>query len=208
MRIGYPPCFWRRHASRARSAAQRSNCTLIWSSSVMKGRTGAWRADRHRAEQTAGRGTYVPVVFQPGEAFQFDRSEDWANIGGERVKLQVVHIKLSHGRAFLVHAYPLQTHGMLFDGHRHAFRAFGGVPDRGIYDNMKTAVLCAADLAPEAGVPTKTHIRNLLHRLPDRKQTDLPAGGPPDALALETASKANVDRYDDLRQAGEKRHAS
>ncbi|SDE33807.1 hypothetical protein SAMN04488239_11781 [Ruegeria marina] len=70
------------------------------------------------------------------------------------------------------------------------------------------AVLCAVELALEAGVPTKTHILNLLHRLIDRKQTDLPEVDPPDALALETAPKANVDRYDDLRQAGEKRHAS
>ena len=100
----------------------------------------AWRADRHRAEQTTGRGTFVPLVFQPGEAFQFDWSEDWANVGGERVKLQVAHIKLSHSRAFLVRAYPLQTHEMLFDAHWHAFRVFGGVPGRGIYDNMKTAV--------------------------------------------------------------------
>jgi hypothetical protein len=45
-----------------------------------------------------------------GEAFQFDWSEDWATIGGERVKLQVAHTKLSHCRAFLVRAYPLQTH--------------------------------------------------------------------------------------------------
>jgi hypothetical protein len=29
---------------------------------------------------------------------------------------------------------------MLFDAHYHAFQAFGGVPERGIYDNMKTAV--------------------------------------------------------------------
>jgi len=100
----------------------------------------AWRADRHQAEQTTGRGTYVPLVFQPGEAFQFDWSEDWASIGGERVKLQVAHIKLSHSRAFLVRAYPLQTHEMLFDAHWHAFRVFGGVPGRGVYDNMKTAV--------------------------------------------------------------------
>ena len=100
----------------------------------------AWRADRHRAEQTTGRGTFVPLVFQPGEAFQFDWSEDWATIGGERVKLQVAHTKLSHSRAFIVRAYPLQTHEMLFDAHWHAFRVFGGVPGRGIYDNMKTAV--------------------------------------------------------------------
>ena len=100
----------------------------------------AWRTDRQRAEQTIGRGPFVPLVFQPGEAFQFDWSEDWATIAGERVKLQVAHIKLSHSRAFLVRSYPLQTHEMLFDAHWHAFRVFGGVPGRGIYDNMKTAV--------------------------------------------------------------------
>ena len=100
----------------------------------------AWKADRQHTMQTTGRGTFVPLVFQPGEAFQFDWSEDWAVIGGERVKLQVAHIKLSHSRAFLVRAYLLQTHEMLFDAHWHAFRVFGGIPGRGIYDNMKTAV--------------------------------------------------------------------
>ena len=54
----------------------------------------AWRADRHVGEQTTGRGAYVPLVFQPGEAFQFDWREDWATIGDERIKLQVVHTKL------------------------------------------------------------------------------------------------------------------
>ena len=87
------------------------------------------------AEQTTGRGTFVPLVFQPGEAFQFDWSEDWATIGGERIKLQVAHSKLSHSRAFIVRAYPLQTHEMLFDAHWHVFRVFGGIPGRGIYDS-------------------------------------------------------------------------
>lgn len=99
-----------------------------------------WRADRQREQQTTGRGTFVPLVFQPGEAFQFDWSEDFAVLGGERAKLQVAHIKLSHSRAFLLRAYPLQTHEMLFDAHVHGFRVFGGVPGRGIYDNMRTAV--------------------------------------------------------------------
>jgi hypothetical protein len=80
------------------------------------------------------------LAFRPGEAFQFDWSEDFALLGGERTKLQVAHIKLSHSRAFLIRAYLLQTHEMLFDAHWHGFRVFGGVPDRGIYDNMKTAV--------------------------------------------------------------------
>lgn len=99
-----------------------------------------WRADRQRDQQTTGRGTFVPLSFRPGEAFQFDWSEDFAVLGGERTKLQVAHIKLSHSRAFLVRAYLLQTHEMLFDAHWHGFRVFGGIPGRGIYDNMKTAV--------------------------------------------------------------------
>ena len=99
-----------------------------------------WRADRQREQQTTGRGIFVPLSFRPGEAFQFDWSEDYAVVDGERTKLHVAHIKLSHSRAFLVRAYLLQTHQMLFDAHWHGFRAFGGVPARGIYDNMKTAV--------------------------------------------------------------------
>ena len=39
----------------------------------------------------SGRGNYVPLVFQPGEAVQFDWSEDWAVIGGKRTKLQLAH---------------------------------------------------------------------------------------------------------------------
>jgi transposase len=90
--------------------------------------------------RTAGRGTFVPLTFAPGEAFQFDWSEDWAVVAGERVKFQVAQFKLSYSRAFFLRAYPLQTHEMLFDAHVHAFAVLGGVPRRGIYDNMKTAV--------------------------------------------------------------------
>jgi len=36
------------------------------------------------------------LAFEPGEAFQFDWSEDWAIIAGERTKLQVAHLKLSY----------------------------------------------------------------------------------------------------------------
>ena len=82
----------------------------------------------------------MPLIFAPGEAFQFDWSEDWAILGGKQTKLQVAHTKLSHSRAFIVRAYLLQTHEMLFDALTQAFRVLGGVPQRGIFDNMKTAV--------------------------------------------------------------------
>ncbi|MFN4101532.1 MAG: IS21 family transposase [Pararhodobacter sp.] len=100
----------------------------------------AWKAERQLEQQTSGRGTFVPLVFQPGEAFQFDWSEDWAMIAGKPTKLQAAHTKLAHSRAFIVRAYPLQTHEMLFDAITQAFRVLGGVPRRGIFDNMKTAV--------------------------------------------------------------------
>ncbi len=49
----------------------------------------------------------------PPQPFLFDWSEDWAIIGGERIKLRVARINLSCGRAFLVRACRLQTHEML-----------------------------------------------------------------------------------------------
>ena len=95
----------------------------------------------------------------------------------------------------------------------HMLRKDGG--DREMVDILSLVlqhneedVLCAVELALEAGVPTKTHILNLLHRLIDRRPTDHPEVDPPDALTLQTTPEANVDRYDDLRQTGEKRHAS
>ncbi|MBY4703390.1 winged helix-turn-helix transcriptional regulator, partial [Ralstonia insidiosa] len=44
-----------------------------------------WRQEQAR---TSGRGTFIPLRFAEGEAFQFDWSEDWAVIAGERTKLQ------------------------------------------------------------------------------------------------------------------------
>jgi transposase len=105
-----------------------------------------WRAGREIAQKLAGRGVFVPLAFRPGEAFQFDWSEDWATIAGKRVKLQAAHTKLAHSRAFVIRAYKLQTHEMLFDALAEAFRVLGGVPRRGIFDNMRTAVDPAPDV--------------------------------------------------------------
>jgi len=69
-----------------------------------------------------------------------DRPSKLEPYAEKRTKLQVAHSKLCHSRAFIVRAYSLQTHEMLFDAHHHAFRVLGGVPRRGIYDNMRAAV--------------------------------------------------------------------
>ena len=61
-------------------------------------------------------------------------------VGGIYRRMQVSHLKLCASRAFWLVAYPSQGHEMLFDAHTRSFTALGGIPRRGIYDNMKTAV--------------------------------------------------------------------
>ena len=43
-----------------------------------------------------------------------------------------------------------------------------------VLQHDEQAVLCAVELALEAGVATKTHVLNLLHRLIDGKPTNAP----------------------------------
>jgi len=83
---------------------------------------------------------FVPLTFEPGEAFQFDWSDEGMVVGGLYYKLQAAHLKLCFSRAFWLVAYPSQGHEMLFDAHTRSFTALGGIARRGIYDNMKTAV--------------------------------------------------------------------
>lgn len=96
-----------------------------------------WRV---MAAEARAKQAYVPLKFVAGEAFQFDWSEEGLVIGGVYRRLQLAHLKLCASRAFWLTAYPSQGHEMLFDAHTRAFAALGGVPRRGIYDNMKTAV--------------------------------------------------------------------
>ena len=71
------------------------------------------------------------------------------------------------------------------------------------------AMLVSVEMALAAGVPTKTHVLNLLHRLVDGKVVGGPPPDTPQALILHREPKANVERYDGLRaQIAGGRHAS
>lgn len=96
-----------------------------------------WRDKQGKLISTSA---FVPLAFELGEAFQFDWSEEGLFVGGIYYRLQVSHMKLCASRAFWLVAYPSQGHEMLFDAHTRSFAALGGIPRRGIYDNMKTAV--------------------------------------------------------------------
>jgi len=96
----------------------------------------------------------------------------------------------------------------------HMLRKTGG--DREMVDILalvlhhdEQAVLTAVELSLAEGVPTKTHVLNLLHRLVDGKVIGGPPLDTPQALALHREPKADVERYDGLRaQLAGGRHAS
>ncbi len=65
---------------------------------------------------------FVPLLFELGEAFQFDWSDEGMVVGGIYYKLQVAHLKLCASRAFWLVAYPSQGHEMLFEAHTGSYR--------------------------------------------------------------------------------------
>ncbi len=83
---------------------------------------------------------YVPLAFAPAEAYQFDWSHECVVIDGVTTIVKVAQVRLCHSRMLFVRAYPREAQEMVFDAHEKAFQFFKGVPRRGIYDNMKTAV--------------------------------------------------------------------
>ena len=92
------------------------------------------------ATVTGGVPAFIPLLFKPGEAYQFDWSHEDVEIAGKPMRVKVAHMRLCASRAVYVRAYPRETQEMVFDAHARGFAFFGGVPLRGIYDNMKTAV--------------------------------------------------------------------
>lgn len=76
-----------------------------------------------------------------------------------------------------------------------------------VLQHDEQAVLLAVDMAHKSGVPTKTHVLNLLHRLVDGKSFTPPAINAQQALTLVNEPNTNVERYDALRKT-ETRHAS
>ena len=83
---------------------------------------------------------FVPLIFAPGEAYQFDWSHEIIVLDGVTITVKVAQVRLCHSRMIFARAYMRESQEMVFDAHEKAFVFFKGVPTRGIYDNMKTAV--------------------------------------------------------------------
>lgn len=83
---------------------------------------------------------YVPLSFAPGEAYQFDWSEEVVELGGVTQKIKVGHFRMSYSRKCFVVAYPRESLEMVLDAHMRALAFFGGVPRKVIIDNPRTMV--------------------------------------------------------------------
>ncbi|MCW2284188.1 transposase [Rhodoblastus acidophilus] len=95
-----------------------------------------WR----KARGAATAPVFVPLTFAPGEAYQFDWSHEIVVLNGATVTVKVAHMRLCHSRMLFARAYPRETQEMVFDAHDRGFAFFKGACQRGVYDNMKTAV--------------------------------------------------------------------
>jgi transposase len=93
-----------------------------------------------QASHDPGGDAFVPLIFDPGEAYQFDWSHEIVVMNGTTQTVKVAHTRLCFSRMRCLVAYPRETQEMVFDAHDEAFKFFGGTCTRGIYDNMKTAV--------------------------------------------------------------------
>ena len=125
---------------------QRRTCLKLFQELQLQGYEGGYDTVRRyvqkwrRANTKISGKVFIPLIFNPGEAFQFDWSHELLQMGGMPVKVKVAHFRLAYSRMFIAIAYPRETQEMLFDAHIKAFEFFGGICRRGIYDNLKSVV--------------------------------------------------------------------
>jgi len=121
-----------------RPRRDRRTAKALFESIRAQGYTGGYsrvtdfvRAWRQEGGETAARKAFVPLVFEWGEAYQFDWSEEGVVVGGVPYRAQVAHLSLCASKAFWLVAYPGQGHEMLFDAHTAASRRWAGWPGAG-----------------------------------------------------------------------------
>jgi transposase len=135
-------------ADRKAPRKQRHTAHRIWKriGEEVPGCTAAERTVRQYVEQRkqelglAGRETFVPQSYDWGIEAQVDWYEAYADLDGERVKLQVFSLRSMASGAVYHRAYLRATQQAFLEAHELAFHYFGGVFRRVRYDNLARAV--------------------------------------------------------------------
>ena len=135
-------------ADRKAPRKQRHTAKRIWERirAEVPGCTAAGRTVRQYVEQRkealglARRETFVPQSYDWGVEAQVDWYEAYADLEGERVKLQVFSLRSMASGAAYHRAYLRATQQAFLEAHELAFHYLGGVFRRLRYDNLSSAV--------------------------------------------------------------------
>jgi len=124
----------------------RRSAQLLFEELQREGFAGGYDSVRRFIQQqrkTAGGGVsaaFIPLSFEPGEAFQFDWSYEQLEMGGVNTQVKIAQFRLCNSRMPFCVGYTRESLEMVLDAHIKAFGFFGGSCRRGIYDNLKTVV--------------------------------------------------------------------
>lgn len=95
----------------------------------------AWR----RAHQPSGE-VFLPLGYAPGQEAQCDWGEAVVRVAGVEPVAQLFCLRLCYSVKAFVMAFPTARQECFLTGHATGFAALGGVPERGTYDNLGSAV--------------------------------------------------------------------
>jgi len=96
--------------------------------------------NRRRSMGLVQRETFVPQSYALGHEAQVDWYEAWADLGGERTRVQVFAMRSMASGAAFHRGYLHATQQAFLEAHEHAFAYFGGVFRLLRYDNLASAV--------------------------------------------------------------------
>jgi len=95
--------------------------------------------DAVRALKLQSQEVFLPLSHRPGEA-QVDYGFADVDVAGELTKVALFVMTLPYSDALFIQAFPRECTESFLEGHKRAFKFFGGVPTRISYDNSKIAV--------------------------------------------------------------------
>ncbi len=138
----------------ARPRQDQLRLTRVWDLLVREGYDGSyasvrryalrWTSERRKGVTDPAL-AFVPLVFRPGEAFQFDWSHEDVEIAGTPLRVKVAHVRLCASRTIYVRAYPRESQEMVFDAQARAFAFFGGALLRGDQDENSATIMMRMD---------------------------------------------------------------
>jgi transposase len=134
-------------ADRSAPRKQRHSARRIWQrlvdehgASVAESTVRAYVGERRRELLNLTRVVTVPQLHAAGEEAEVDFGELWCWLEGVLTKCWMFVMRLSASGKAVHRIYATQAQEAFFDGHVEAFAAYGGVPRRIRYDNLKPAV--------------------------------------------------------------------